>query len=644
MLFKNWKAEAFRYKVLSGQGTRQLLEFTSTFMNWFKEIEKKERFILLLIFILAFGIRFIYLLGIKGLPLFEFPFADALYNLDWAKEIISGKLWAKAPFFRAPLYPFFLSLLIKVFGNDLFVLRIIQIFIGSLSCVLVYLLARRSFNSKVAILSAIFACFYAPLIFFDAEFLDSFFIVFLDLLLIYLLIFTQEKPSSSRFFFSGIILGLSAIARPNILLFAILIPVWVFFYFRKNSNLKKIFSFILFFILGLFLIVLPVILVNYVAGKDFVLIAWQGGINFYLGNNINASGYKAVASGIRTTWYGIYYDSINLAERISGRRLKFPETSDFWFKQGFHFILTQPFFALKLYLRKIALFGGGYEISENPNIYFFWSHPQNILKPLLWKKIISFPSGILLPLAWLGIFLAFREWKRLSLILGFLFTYMFSVILFFVNTRFRMPVIPFLLIFSAFAIFKIIENEKIKTKLLLIFFSVILIILGNIDLTRQMDPVYEAQFHYILGNAYLKEKSFQKAEDEFNQAIQISEEQARAFTGLGVIRYIQGKYIQAESLLNKALRVDSTEVYAYRYLGDIYAKKKEFSKALQEYQMALALNPEYGEAYFGAGYVYANFGDLKKAIEMWEKSLVYSPDLPGTRENLERARKLLQQK
>ncbi len=97
-------------------------------------------------------------------------------------------------------------------------------------------------------------------------------------------------------------------------------------------------------------------------------------------------------------------------------------------------------------------------------------------------------------------------------------------------------------------------------------------------------------------------------------------------------------------MLNKALRVDSTEVYAYRYLGDIYAKKREYLKALQEYQMALALNPEYGEAYFGAGYVYANFGDLKKAIEMWEKSLVYSPDLPGTRENLERARRILREK
>jgi 4-amino-4-deoxy-L-arabinose transferase-like glycosyltransferase len=603
---------------------------------------KRKNLLPLLIFILAFGIRFIYLLGIKRLPLFEFPFADALYNLDWAKEIVAGSLWAKAPFFRAPLYPFFLSLLIKVFGKDLFVLRIIQIFIGSLSCVLIYLLARRLFNSKVAILSAIFACFYAPLIFFDAEFLDTFFIIFFGLLSVYILICAQKRPSIYRFFLGGIIIGISAIARPNILLFAVFIPFWLFFYFRKNLNLKKIFSFILFFILGLFLIVLPVILVNYFAGKDFVLIAWQGGINFYLGNNINASGYKAVASGIRTTWYGIYYDSINLAEKVSGRTLKFSETSDFWFKQGYHFILTQPLFALKLYLKKIALFMGGYEISENPNIYFFWSHPQNILKPLLWKIIISFPGGILLPLAWLGIFLAFREWKRLSLILGFIFTYMFSVVLFFVNTRFRLPVAPFLLIFSAFAILKIIEQKKLKTKMLLIFSSAILIILGNIDLTNQMDPVYKAQFHYILGNAYLKEKSFQNAEDEFTQAVQISEEQARAFTGLGVIRYVQGNYVQAESLLNKALRVDSTEVYAYRYLGDIYAKKKEFSKALQKYQMALALNPEYGEAYFGAGYVYANFGDLKKAVEMWEKSLVYSPELPGTRENLERARRLLQ--
>ncbi|HEX9912005.1 MAG TPA: hypothetical protein VGB01_02030, partial [candidate division Zixibacteria bacterium] len=60
---------------------------------------KRKNLLPLLIFILAFGIRFVYFLGIKRLPLFEFPFADALYNLDWAKEIVSGSLWAKAPFF-----------------------------------------------------------------------------------------------------------------------------------------------------------------------------------------------------------------------------------------------------------------------------------------------------------------------------------------------------------------------------------------------------------------------------------------------------------------------------------------------------------------------------------------------------------------
>lgn len=622
-----------------------MIVFRYNFMSWIKEkFEKKENYLPLLIFILAFGIRFIYLLGIRRLPLFDFPFADALFNLDWAKEIVSGKLWAKAPFFRAPLYPFFLSFLIKVFGENLYVLRIIQMLFGSFSCVLIYLTGSRIFNSKVALLSSIFACLYAPLIYFDLEFLDTFFIIFMDLLLIYLLLFAQKKPSFFRLFLSGVILGLSATARPNILLFAIFVPLGLIFYFRKEISPKKIFTFILFFAIGVFLVILPVTLVNYFAGKDSVLISWQGGINFYLGNNPQASGYKAVAPGIRTTWYGIYYDGINLAEKLSGKKIKLSETSDFWFKQGFDFIFREPFAALKLYAKKIALFLSGYEISENPNIYFFWSDPRNLLKPLLWKKLISFPGGILLPLAWLGILLAFKEWKKLSLVLGFIFTYMVSVILFFVNTRFRIPVIPFLLIFSAFAIFKIFEQKEIRKKITLIFISILFIILGNIDLTSQMAPVYEAQFHYILGNAYLKENSFQKAEEEFKKSIQISEEQPRGFTGLGVIRYMQGNYPEAESLLKKALQVDSTEVFAYRYLGDIYARRREYSKALQEYQMALALNPEYGEAYFGAGYVYANLGELKKAVEMWEKSLVYSPDLPGTKKNLDRARRLLEKK
>ncbi|MDH4222677.1 MAG: glycosyltransferase family 39 protein [candidate division Zixibacteria bacterium] len=613
-------------------------------MSMFQEkIEKKEKIILLLVFILAFTVRFIYILGISRLPLFDFPFADALYNLDWAKQIASGDLWAKAPFFRAPLYPFFLSLLIKVFGEDLYFLRIVQILIASLSCVLICLLARKLFNFKVALLSAIFACFYAPFIFYEAEFQDTFLIIFLDILLVYLLFLAQKKPSLFRFFLSGIILGLSAITRPNILLFAVFIPFWIFFYFRKKISLRSALNFAAFFLLGICLIVLPVILVNYFAGKDFVIISWQGGINFYLGNNPYASGYKVVASGIRTTWEGIYYDGINLANQMSGRELTFSGSQNFWFKQGLNFILKQPFPALKLYLKKIALFLSGYEISENPNIYFFWAQPQNILKPILWKNIFYFPTGILLPLGWLGLFLSFRSWRKFSIVPGFIFVYMLSVIIFFVNTRFRLPIIPLLLIFSAYAIFRIIEEKKVKTKIMIISAGILLILLGNIDLTRQMDPVYKAQLHYLLGNAYLKQRSYQNAEDEFTKSILISKEQARGFTGLGVIRSIQGNNEEAESLLKKALEIDSTEVYAYRYLGDLFIRKNEFSTALQMYKIALSLNPEYGEAYFGAGYVYANLGDLKKAVEMWEKSLVYSPDLPGTRENLERARRMLKE-
>ncbi|NIN01520.1 MAG: hypothetical protein GTO24_26530, partial [candidate division Zixibacteria bacterium] len=39
----------------------------------------------------------------------------------------------------------------------------------------------------------------------------------------------------------------------------------------------------------------PVTLRNYFVGKDLVLIAWQGGLNFYLGNNPDATGYTPVS-------------------------------------------------------------------------------------------------------------------------------------------------------------------------------------------------------------------------------------------------------------------------------------------------------------------------------------------------------------
>src|SRR5512143_2147158 len=92
----------------------------------------------------AFLLRLIHLLQLRhNYPLFLSPQMDALYHHEWALAIATGKQFIADAFFRAPLYPYFLGLLYKLFGTNQMAVKVVQALIGSAGCGLLYLLARR---------------------------------------------------------------------------------------------------------------------------------------------------------------------------------------------------------------------------------------------------------------------------------------------------------------------------------------------------------------------------------------------------------------------------------------------------------------------------------------------------------------------
>jgi 4-amino-4-deoxy-L-arabinose transferase-like glycosyltransferase len=118
---------------------------------------KKEAYFIFGIFIFAFAVRFIYLTQMKSSPLFDTPTMDAEYHDQWAQTILRGEDFTEGVFFRASLYPYFLALLYKIFGHNYSMARLIQFLIGSLSCVLVYLLGKKVFNKRTAGIAGLLA-------------------------------------------------------------------------------------------------------------------------------------------------------------------------------------------------------------------------------------------------------------------------------------------------------------------------------------------------------------------------------------------------------------------------------------------------------------------------------------------------------
>ncbi|KPL02094.1 MAG: hypothetical protein AMJ73_09215, partial [candidate division Zixibacteria bacterium SM1_73] len=183
-------------------------------------------------------------------------------------------------------YAYFLAIVYKIFGHNYIIPRLIQHLIGSFSCILVYLLAKRLFDRKVAAVAALIAATYGMFFYFENELLLDSFLVFFDLLLLLSLLRARDNPKLWSWLLCGIILGFSAITRPNILIFIPFVWLWILLFFLKVKRLKEVLVFCVMFLIGATLVISPVTLRNYLVGKDIVLIASQGGINFYIGKRI----------------------------------------------------------------------------------------------------------------------------------------------------------------------------------------------------------------------------------------------------------------------------------------------------------------------------------------------------------------------
>jgi 4-amino-4-deoxy-L-arabinose transferase-like glycosyltransferase len=146
---------------------------TPSFTRW-------ERWFLPVLFCVALGLRVLYLTEIDSHPLFEHPRLDALFHDTWARSIASGNVLGDAVFFRAPLYPYALALVYGIFGHSFVIPRILQHVTGALLVLILYLLARKLFNSRsAAVLSSLLMTFYAVLIYFEGELLFESVLLFL---------------------------------------------------------------------------------------------------------------------------------------------------------------------------------------------------------------------------------------------------------------------------------------------------------------------------------------------------------------------------------------------------------------------------------------------------------------------------------
>ena len=528
----------------------------------------------LAIFTLALALRLANVLFMRSSPAFERPSMDALYHLQWARALASGVDYQPGPFFRAPLYIWFLAGVLKTFGPSLLIPRLIQSLFGALAAWLAYRLGRRAIGEGVGLVAGLFVATYWVGIYFDAELLIPTLIVPLDLLALWLTVGLARDQAGDesggeaageggagaggRALAAGLVWGLSAIARPNVLLVLPALALWLMQQrglrpWRRTPRGGRPAAWLA-FSLGVLLPILPISAYNRLVGGDSVLISSQAGVNFWIGNNPRSDGSSAIVPGTRGGWWEGYHDAVAQAEQAEGRELLPSEVSAHYSARAWKWIASEPAAALSLLCWKWRLFCTDWELGNNQEVRFFAMRYSPIAR---WSPL---GFGFLFGFGCLGALLLVLDPARRARclpLLAFASLYSLSVLAFFVCSRFRVPVLPLLALFGAHALMWCAQRARAHDLgRLAAGLGLALIAWWGSEQRPPELKTSEANGYLQLGNLAEGSADLRTAEAHYRYASQLDPGNPFAQVGLARVQLAAGRAVEAEGALQAILTLD----------------------------------------------------------------------------------------
>jgi len=395
---------------------------------------------------LALVVRLVYLLQYQQSAFWDQLTVDNWYHHNWAISLSEGNVLGDTTYFRAPFYAYCLGLLYAVVGSSLWTARLFGLVIGLASVAMTFALGRKILDRRAGAIAASLHALYPWAVYFEGELLlDSLFMLLVQIT-VYCFLRWRDNAGCSDLLWAGLACGLAAITRPTILVAVPLILVWVLVRSGPGNRAKQL----TLYTVGLALIIAPIFLRNLTVADDPVLIASQGGVNLYIGNNDAADGFSAAMP--EPLGYNWRIDQVTWeAEKSTGHVLKPGEVSTYWRDRALRWIVDNPDRFLQLYIKKIYLQFADLEISNNRSLRAMFE-----AIPFLRYNPLSF--GLIFPLAVLGIMAAWRGNQGLAFVLLFVSLYIATVSLFFYNSRFRLPLLPFYFVLAAAGIGLLIDQ------------------------------------------------------------------------------------------------------------------------------------------------------------------------------------------
>lgn len=388
--------------------------------------------------------------------------------------------------FRAPLYPTFLAIVYFFSGTGFsrfFAARVAQaVLLGAPLAPLTYFVAQRLFpfsplveekKEKAARVSAwVLACYPMLLVYPLGLGTENLFFILLLASFLFLSL-SIEKPTVFNFLLSGFFLGLTALTRSVILLFAGLAVLWVWLFLKQKRGAALL-------AIALALTVVPWIVRNSLLHHKLTGIETSMGYNLYLGYHPQGNGSFV---------FGPSLDLLTILDDA--------ERDKVGTQQAIEFIKSQPERIIPLTVNRLGYFFG----LEKRVLMYFYSNDIIGYVPL--PLLLTISAILLLPFIFISasaaLGLSLLRWKPEHILLMLLFvSYILPHVLILSEDRFHLALVPYIAILAGqfwsggMSGLSTRQQDSWSGKIIVVFaiFCAILLVTNwGFELTRDWDKI-----------------------------------------------------------------------------------------------------------------------------------------------------------
>jgi len=548
-------------------------------------------FMVLLVLALVLGLRVLHMASALRSPLMFQPGPDEEFYLRFGQAVARGAGETAEFGFMDPAYGYFLGLVFKLLGTNLFVVFSVQVVLDTVTALCIFLVGRELGRPRAGLLGSLLYGLTCTAVYFSTTLLKATWVAnFMTVWVLSSLILLRTR-NIYWWLFVGALCGCGIALRANLVLMAVLSALLLPWLSRAQSqrSMPQTAPRIGLFCVGL---ALPLALLS--VRNERISSTWSplpnnGGV--VLHHLYNPENPKAALLLPKFVKYGtpsqIWRDYSREAERRLGHALTPHEVDQYWRSEATGYIASHPVDVLDNGLRKLGEFVAYIEVPNNRSLM-----QDRLFSPVL--RALPSPFGWLFALGVPGIALLLYRDRRAVLVIAPIFVAVATVAVFFSEDRFRFHAVPMLALGAGVfleQLYSWIKSHEYKRYVIGMAVS-ILLGTSSVLLARQMPQPQIVWDRVIWG--YLKMNDRAALVPAKELAMRVAAEQPqnpKIQEALAYIAAAEGRYADAVAYYRRTTELRTDDHAAHYNLAKMLLKVGNDAEAVKEAKVAADIDP-----------------------------------------------------